>query len=172
MATGRSQSQKLASVAENVPSGQRAQAWQVAEQIRQMIVRGTLAPGVHLSQEDLAESFDVSRFPVREALKLLAAETIVVHDLNRGFFVAALSSSEARQLYRLRELVETEIFKGLIWPTPRQLKGLEGLLTELVKKSHHPLVVIGRISIANSRKRLFAYRIKMLLFGKPSGSGR
>ena len=58
-----------------------------------MIVRGALAPGVHLSQADLAETFGVSRFPVREALKLLAAETIVVHDLNRGFFVAALSSS-------------------------------------------------------------------------------
>jgi DNA-binding GntR family transcriptional regulator len=103
-----------------------------------MIVRGILAPGVHLSQEDLAESFEVSRFPVREALKLLAAETIVVHDLNRGFFVAALSSSEARQLYRLRKLVETELFAGLIWPTARQLKGLEALLTELVKSSQQP----------------------------------
>jgi len=118
--------------------GQRAQAWQVAEQIRHMIVRGVLAPGVHLSQEDLAESFGVSRFPIREALKLLAAETIVVHDLNRGFFVAALSSAEARQLYRLRQLVETELFEGLAWPTAQQLKGLEALLTELVKRSRDP----------------------------------
>jgi DNA-binding GntR family transcriptional regulator len=138
LATGRSKSQKRASPAESAPSEPRAQAWQVAEQIRLMIVRGVLAPGVHLSQEDLAESFGVSRFPVREALKLLAAETIVVHDLNRGFFVAALASAEARQLYRLRQLVETELFEGLIWPTAHQLKGLEALLTELVEKSHNP----------------------------------
>ncbi|HEX4195602.1 MAG TPA: GntR family transcriptional regulator, partial [Stellaceae bacterium] len=89
-----------------------------------MIVRGALAPGIHLSQEELADSFGVSRFPIREALKLLAAETIVVHDLNRGFFVAALSSAEAKQLYRLRKLVETDLFEGLIWPSAQQLKSL------------------------------------------------
>jgi DNA-binding GntR family transcriptional regulator len=138
LAVGGSKAQKLLSGVESVPSGRRAQAWQVAEQIREMIVRGMLAPGVHLSQADLAESFGVSRFPVREALKLLAAETIVVHDLNRGFFVAALSSAEARQLYRLRQLVETELFGGLIWPNAQQLRGLEALLAELVKRSHHP----------------------------------
>jgi len=115
---------------------ERGQAWQVAEQIRQMIVRGTLSPGVHLSQAELAKSFGVSRFPIREALKLLAAETLVVHDLNRGYFVAALSSSEAKQLYRLRELVETELFKRLVWPDARRLKGLEMLLNELEKSSH------------------------------------
>jgi DNA-binding GntR family transcriptional regulator len=138
LATGRSQAQKRASTAGRAAAEPRAQAWQVAEQIRHMIVRGALAPGIHLSQEDLAESFGVSRFPIREALKLLAAETIVVHDLNRGFFVAALSSAEAKQLYRLRQLVETDLFEGLIWPTPQQLKSLEALLAALVDKSHNP----------------------------------
>jgi DNA-binding GntR family transcriptional regulator len=137
LATGRSQAKK-ASPSDSASAEPRAQAWQVAEQIRHMIVRGALAPGIHLSQEDLADSFGVSRFPIREALKLLAAETIVVHDLNRGFFVAALSSAEAKQLYRLRKLVETDLFEGLIWPTAQQLKSLEALLTALVEKSHNP----------------------------------
>ncbi len=114
----------------------RGQAWQVAEQIRQFIVRGTLSPGVHLNQAELAKAFGVSRFPVREALKLLAAETLVVHDLNRGFFVAALSSSEARQLYRLRKLIETELFVSPIWPDAKRLKGLELLLNDLEKSIH------------------------------------
>jgi DNA-binding GntR family transcriptional regulator len=138
LATGMSKSDKVKSSAESANSERRAQAWRIAEELRQMIVRGTLATGVHLSQEGLAESFAVSRFPIREALKLLAAETIVLHDLNRGFFVAALSSSEARQLYRLRKLVETELFAGLIWPTAQQLKSLEALFTELVTKSKQP----------------------------------
>ena len=138
MATGVSRLRKQVPNAESAPSDQRAQAWQVAEQIRQMIVRGTLPPGIHLSQEELARSFGVSRFPIREALKLLAAETIVVHDLNRGFFVAALSSSEAKQLYRLRQLVETELFEGLAWPTTQQVNELESLLDKLVESSHQP----------------------------------
>lgn len=123
---------------ESTSSDQRAQAWQVAEQIRHMVVRGTLSSGVHLNQAELAKLFGVSRFPIREALKLLAAETLLVHDLNRGFFVAALSSSEARQLYRLRKLVETELFEGLIWPGAQQLRRIEKLLKELVQSSHSP----------------------------------
>jgi DNA-binding GntR family transcriptional regulator len=49
-----------------------------------------------------------------------------------------LSSAEAKQLYRLRKLVETDLFAGLTWPTAQQLKSLEALLTALVEKSQNP----------------------------------
>ena len=103
----------------------------VVERIRGMIVRGALAPGVHLGQVQLAEQFEASRVPVREALKLLAAEGLLVHDPNRGFFVAALSADEARQLYRLRRLVEREVLLTIEWPTREQLKGFSQILKEL-----------------------------------------
>lgn len=82
---------------------------QIAQEIRKLINRGQLPPGLQLRQSDLADRFGISRVPVREALKLLAAESIIEHDPNRGFFVAPLSTDEARQLYRLRHLLEAEL---------------------------------------------------------------
>jgi DNA-binding GntR family transcriptional regulator len=103
----------------------------IADQIRELIVRGAIAPGVHLGQMDLAQRFSASRVPVREALKLLAAEGLLIHDPNRGFFVTLLSSEEARQLYRLRHLIEAELLETLTWPTTEQVTDLEAPIEEL-----------------------------------------
>lgn len=104
---------------------------QIASEMRKLINRGTLAPGLQLRQSDLADRFGISRVPVREALKLLAAEGIIEHDPNRGFFVAPLSSDEARQLYRIRHLLESELLASIVWPTPAQLKSLKAMVAEL-----------------------------------------
>lgn len=104
---------------------------QIAQEIRKLINRGQLPPGLQLRQSDLADRFGISRVPVREALKLLAAESIIEHDPNRGFFVAPLSSDEARQLYLMRNLLEAELLSTIEWPTPPQLKQLKAMLTEL-----------------------------------------
>ena len=100
----------------------------IAQQIRELISRGVLFPGVHLGQIELAERFETSRAPVREALKLLASEGTLNHDKNRGFFVAQLSSDEVRQLYRLRELVEGEVLATVVWPNPERLAQLAAQL--------------------------------------------
>ena len=107
----------------------------IAEQVRELVARGALPPGVRLGQAELAEQFDASRMPVREALKLLSAEGIVVHDPNRGFFVAKLSSDEARQLFKMRHLIEDLLLESVRWPNKEELhqlhlraKALETLL--------------------------------------------
>ncbi|MGF6695719.1 DNA-binding GntR family transcriptional regulator [Paraburkholderia sp. MM5496-R1] len=104
---------------------------QVASETRKLINRGTLAPGFQLRQSDLAERFGISRVPVREALKLLAAEGIIEHDPNRGFFVAQLSSGEARQLYWMRQLLEAELLMTVEWPTSAQIREFKDLLSRL-----------------------------------------
>jgi DNA-binding GntR family transcriptional regulator len=96
----------------------------IADNLRGMIARGALGAGMRLGQRELAEQFDASRVPVREALKLLCSEGIVEHDPNRGFFVARLSSDEARQLFRMRDLIEDEILSSLEWPDKQQLADL------------------------------------------------
>jgi DNA-binding GntR family transcriptional regulator len=103
----------------------------IAEQIREAIARGRLAPGVRLGQAELAEQFDASRMPVREALKLLSGEGIVDHDPNRGFFVAALSSDEARQLFKMRHLLEDGLLAAIRWPTAAELADLSFRAAEL-----------------------------------------
>lgn len=104
---------------------------QVAEDIRKLINLGTLSPGQQLRQSELAERFDISRVPVREALNLLAAVGVIVHDPNRGFFVAPLSSSEAAQLYRARFLIERELFLSIAWPDEAQTATLDAMLSKL-----------------------------------------
>lgn len=93
----------------------------IADEIRSLVTRGAFAPGLQLRQVDLAERFGASRVPVREALKLLTAEGVVAHDPNRGFFVAGLSSDEARQLYRMRHLLESEVLSTIAWPSKPDL---------------------------------------------------
>jgi len=97
----------------------------IADELRSLIARGTLAPGMRLGQTELAEQFSASRVPVREALKLLSSEGIIEHDPNRGFFVTRLSRDEAEQLFTLRHLVEDELMKSIEWPDDKLLKDLE-----------------------------------------------
>ena len=103
----------------------------IADQLRELITRGTLPPGLQLRQMELAERFHTSRVPLREALKLLSAEGIVEHDPNRGFFVAPLSANEARQLYRIRHLLESDLLSTVGWPSAAQLSDLRKRLKGL-----------------------------------------
>jgi DNA-binding GntR family transcriptional regulator len=103
----------------------------IADQLRELIGRGMLPPGLQLRQMDLAERFKASRVPIREALKLLHGEGIVEHDPNRGFFVAPLSIDEARQLYRIRHLLEAELLSTVRWPSAAELRELRAQLSQL-----------------------------------------
>jgi DNA-binding GntR family transcriptional regulator len=96
----------------------------IAEELRQLVAGGTIPPGLRLGQIELAAQFNASPVPVREALKLLTSEGIVEHDPNRGFFVARLSSAEARQLFRMRQLLEEELLQSIDWPDEQQLDDL------------------------------------------------
>ncbi len=103
----------------------------IVQHIRDQIARGALSPGVHLGQADLAAQFGASRVPIREALKILTTDGVVVHDPNRGFFIANLSSEEARQLYRIRHLLEAELLASVEWPNREQLAALEKQLDRM-----------------------------------------
>ena len=59
----------------------------ISQKIVGLIDTGNLAPGAHLSVPKLAETFDVSRSPVREALVYLEQKGVLQQKLNRGFFV-------------------------------------------------------------------------------------
>jgi len=79
----------------------------VADGIRDMILNGHLKPGDRLRQDDLANTFGVSTMPIREALRQLQAEGLVVFYQRRGATVAELSVFDYEQIYRIREELET-----------------------------------------------------------------
>ncbi|MDX9874457.1 MAG: GntR family transcriptional regulator [Spongiibacteraceae bacterium] len=102
----------------------RSMAATTAERLRLLILQGVLFPHEHLGQTELARRFGMSKVPVREALKQLAAEGLVRHDHNRGYFVAPLSRGEAEELYQLRRWVESELLRTARWPDAAELAAL------------------------------------------------
>src|SRR4051812_27763647 len=95
----------------------------IALVLEEAIVSGELAPGTVLRQEQLSEQYGVSRTPVREALRRLAALGLVSFIPNRGVRVRTLSRDELHEAFLVRaelESLATEL------ATPRL--GAEGLL--------------------------------------------
>lgn len=78
----------------------------VRDHLRQEILSNRLAPGLHLQEEVLAGALGISRAPVREALRLLAAENLVTIAPRRGAVVRALSAEDFRAAYQVREALE------------------------------------------------------------------
>lgn len=87
------------------PSGALASG-RVIDTLREAILAGRLAPGSRVRQEELAEEFGISRIPVREALRRLEAEGLVVLVPNSGAWVAKLDRAECVEIYRIRERIE------------------------------------------------------------------
>jgi DNA-binding GntR family transcriptional regulator len=98
----------------------------IARLLEDEIVAGVIAPGTVLRQEQLSERFDVSRTPVREALRRLAALGLVSFEPNRGVRVRSISPSELREAFLVRaelEALATEVATPKM--TPDDLAALD-----------------------------------------------
>jgi DNA-binding GntR family transcriptional regulator len=78
----------------------------VTDELRQLILSGTFKPGSKIGQEQLAEHFGTSRIPVRDALRRLESDGLVVLVPNSGAWVAKLDLRECVELYKMRERLE------------------------------------------------------------------
>jgi DNA-binding GntR family transcriptional regulator len=74
---------------------------QVAQRLRQMLVEGRIAPGAKLNERELTEVLQVSRTPLREAIKMLAAEGLVELVPNRGAIAVSLSENDIRDTFEV-----------------------------------------------------------------------
>lgn len=79
---------------------------QVAERLRARIYAHELAPGAWIDEQSLADEFGISRTPMREALKVLAAEGLVVLKPRRGCYVAELSERDLDEIFPVLALLE------------------------------------------------------------------
>jgi len=78
----------------------------VADQLRQAILSDRIKAGQRLVEQELAESMQTSRGPVRDALKMLENEGLVLRQPHRGAIVAELKSEDVIEIYTLREALE------------------------------------------------------------------
>lgn len=83
----------------------------VGERIRANIIEGALPPGSQLNEVELAESFGVSRGPVREALQRLIQEGLLRSEPHRGVFVPVMTAEDIADIYLAREALETAVVR-------------------------------------------------------------
>lgn len=114
---------------EPIPSVEAAQ--QAANRIREAIISGVYKPGARLIERELTEQLNVSRHPVREALRLLAREGFVDLHRNRGARVSVVDASQVTEVYAIRMSLGNLALERLIGPKglikTADLKRLEAL---------------------------------------------
>jgi DNA-binding GntR family transcriptional regulator len=92
---------------------------QVAQRLRQMLVEGRIAPGAKLNERELSELLNVSRTPLREAIKMLAAEGLVELLPHRGAIAVSLGEADILNTFEV-------------------MAGLEGMTGELAAQRITP----------------------------------
>lgn len=78
----------------------------LAGELREAIMSGQLAPGDQLGEAELAQRFEVSRGPLREAMQRLVSEGLLHAIVNRGVFVTELTLADVIDVYRARSVIE------------------------------------------------------------------
>lgn len=83
----------------------------VYEALRKAIIEGDIAEGENLRQEEIAQMFNISRIPVREALSRLEQHGLITTQRYRGAVVAGLSIEEIEEIFEFRALIEAEVIR-------------------------------------------------------------
>jgi GntR family transcriptional regulator of gluconate operon len=85
----------------------------LAAELRIRIIAGVVSEGTVLSENKLAAEFEVSRSPIREALKILASENIIRLE-RMGAVVRGLSEQDIKEIYDVRLLIETFVYERIL----------------------------------------------------------
>ena len=130
---------------DGLPSSER-----VYRRLREMILDGELPPQTRLVEIQLAAQFEVSRTPVREALKRLAAEQLVLSDAVRGLIVHAPEPHEIEDVYRVRDALDALAVRlAAVRITPEEVQHLRlvlGSMAEAIDNQRTDLVVNANIA--------------------------
>ena len=153
----------------------------IAQQLRQAILDDKLKPGQRLVEREIAEAMQTSRGPVRDALKLLENEGLVVRNPHRGTFVSRLALQDVEEIYSLREAIELLAVEHAIKSaTSEEIDRLEKICdamdsqvsrgdysqaeaTDLDLEFHHELCIISGHKRALAVWEVLAAQIRMLL---------
>jgi DNA-binding GntR family transcriptional regulator len=119
--------------AEVIPIPRAALHEQVAQRLRQMLVEGRIAPGAKLNERELAQLLNVSRTPLREGIKMLAAEGLVELVPNRGAIALALTEADVLNTFEVMaglEALSGELAAQRI--TPQELAEIQAMQFEMM----------------------------------------
>ncbi len=104
----------------------------VTYELRMQIISGQIESGTTLSENKLAADFEVSRSPIREALKTLASENLIRLE-RMGAVVIGLTDKEIEEIYDVRLLIETFVFERLVKLDTKELVMELSKILEMMK---------------------------------------
>ncbi|WP_258052321.1 GntR family transcriptional regulator [Mesorhizobium sp. INR15] len=108
----------------------------VADVLRRGIIQGELPSGAELRQEDVAAQLNVSRMPVREALRMLQSEGWVVVEPRRGAVVASVEPGDIRETFQLRaDMEQAALRRSIPLLTDERLRDAATLLDRMDRAS-------------------------------------
>lgn len=107
----------------------------VAAVLREAITTGKLKANQPLPQAEIAANLQVSHIPVREALRQLESEGLVTYQANRGATVSALTTSEIREIYEIRAMLETGAIRHAAPVLPAASLARAGLLLDQAEQA-------------------------------------
>ncbi len=112
---------------------------EVAELLRQRIFAsktGDLEPGAWIDELKLAQEYGISRTPLREAIKVLAAEGLITMKMRRGAYVTEVNAKDLRDVFHLMAVLEADAAGTVAsTATDKQLQELEALHQQLEKST-------------------------------------
>ena len=100
---------------------------QIREELKFRILSGAWRLGGRIFEDEIASELNVSRSAVREAVRLLEQEGLIVREAHRGLYVASPSNRDALEAAQLRAVLETEAVRFSPAATPGLLAELEGI---------------------------------------------
>ena len=150
-------------------------------QLRDEILAGKLEPGQRLIEDQIRLRFDISRGPLREALRLLTQQGLVEHLPRRGARVTELSDTDVEQLFGIRLALEQHamrsVFPRAMAPGEQELAEVEGWLHRmraaerdgdvLVKDDAHRAFHAAVVALAGNRQLDLALEPVLLKLQRP-----
>lgn len=120
-------------------SNQKTKMDQIVEILREAVLTGEFTSGARLLQDELAERFNTSSTPIREALRQLQAEGILEHSPYRGVQVAEVKMEDVREVYMVRAVMESFVTRLAVpylnHAHVEQLRTLQAHMREYVAKN-------------------------------------
>jgi len=120
----------------------------IAHQLREQIIQGIFRPGEQINESILALQLNTSRSPVREAVQRLCQEGILISRRNHGVFVLEISTQDSREIYTVREAMESSAVDTLLKSSPKHIKNTCQALKKILRNMTKQVAINNWQSIA------------------------
>ena len=147
-------------------SAARLMSEEIADILRENIISGNLNPGEKVNEYQIAKSLNISRPPIREAFRFLAAEGLITLVPRKGAFVLELSVREVKEIYEIKSMMESFAIRLAIdIVEEKEISGIDSILNLMEKEiKNNNFKKIQRLNIEFHRKIIKMSKNQKLIY--------